>query len=227
MQTKPKSCQTKAAPAVEFDASLAAQLTAAAPTASLIATIAAQLSASAPQAAPDALVRRAIELYKAAQRALETRPFKNWTLVALAAKEEADTNRVRIPLRGKRFPMTWAQFVRGLLPTYKGRTGEQAALYRAWLRHELTLQRYFDPAQGEVPKDFAACAPTQDEVNRVFGQHRKEGIPTPAEYLDRAARFLRWFETEHHQALKAIRAAAGRKGGHVGKGRAKQPPEKS
>jgi hypothetical protein len=185
--------------------------------------MAAQLSASAPQAAPDALVRRAIELYKAAQRALATQPFKNWTLVALAAKEEADKNRVRIPLRGKRFPMTWAQFIRGLLPTYKGRTGEQAQHYKAWLRHELTLQRYFDPAQGEVPKDFAACAPTQDEVDRVFGQHRKEGIPTPAEYLDRAARFLRWFKTERPQVLSAIRAAAGRQGGRP----RKTPPKKS
>ncbi len=209
MQTKPKSRRTKAAP-----------------TASLIASLAAQLTAAAPQAAPDALVRRALDLYQAAQRALATRPFKNWTLEALAAKEEADKNRVRIPLRGKRFPMTWAQFIRGLLPTYKGRTGEQAAFYRSWLRYDLALRRYYDPAQGEVPKDFADCAPPQDEVNRVFGQHRKEGIPNRAVYLDRAERFLRWYQKERPKELRALRAAAGRKGGHGGKGRAKQRPRK-
>ena len=117
-----KSRQSKAAPAVEFDASLAAQLTAAAPTASLIASLAAQLSASAPQATPDALVRRALDLYQAAQRALATRPFKN----------------------------------------------------------------------------------------RVFGQHRKEGIPNRAVYLDRAERFLRWYQKERPKELRALRAAAGR-----------------
>ena len=222
MQTKPKS-RGVTKPKSRQPSPGGAQRAAESPSPEVIATMAAQLSASAPQAAPDALVRRAIELYKAAQRALATQPFKNWTLVALAAKEEADKNRVRIPLRGKRFPMTWAQFIRGLLPTYKGRTGEQAQHYKTWLRHELTLQRYFDPAQGEVPKDFAACAPTQDEVDRVFGQHRKEGIPTPAEYLDRAARFLRWFKTERPQVLSAIRAAAGRQGGRP----RKTPPKKS
>ena len=222
MQTKPKS-RGVTKPKSRQPSPGGAQRAAESPSPEVIATMAAQLSASAPQAAPDDLVRRAIELYKAAQRALATQPFKNWTLVALAAKEEADKNRVRIPLRGKRFPMTWAQFIRGLLPTYKGRTGEQAQHYKTWLRHELTLQRYFDPAQGEVPKDFAACAPTQDEVNRVFGQHRKEGIPTPAEYLDRAARFLRWFKTERPQVLSAIRAAAGRQGGRP----RKTPPKKS
>jgi hypothetical protein len=106
----------------------------------------------------------------------------------------------------KQFPITHDKFLALLLPAKSGRTADKASLYKAYLRENITVERW--KLNKDHSKPLVDFAPTQDEINQLYGKHRAEPITAQMFSLE-APTFAIWYANyRHHKTSEARRTAA-------------------
>ena len=181
---------------------------------------------------PGHLVLTAFEIWKASDKVLaEEREERK--LRALLAAEQAQAPsepplRLRLP---KKYPVTFDQFLRLVLPPkLTGRTAEQFALYREYLRTvEAVRRKETAKANGQDLNNLDAetFAPTKDEVDAMLAERRAKPFEDDLAYMKAGLLFQEWYlRRSKSQISQARRAAAFKSHGQPRRRKARPPRRK-
>lgn len=191
------------------------------PTVSELAALAATLNAAG-RMTPDAAARAALAHWSAANALLYTEGVRaevNAKEREATAAAQAD---LRAALKAVRPPASWpVKLDRALpcwLPKLKGRTGEAAALYRAYLAANVRFDSYMRKGRPQGVDFEAWPPPPKTDVDKLFARDRREAFDE-REFWQTGEWFLQWYTRRHATEVAQARAAAGRLGG--------RPPKKA
>ena len=197
------------------------------PTELQLARLAAQL-ARTKRIKPQQLVQEAWELYWASCRKIQADYRDQEACFEHERQAEASSDdwdqppQPAVP-QPKKYPVTFREMEKLLLPKQKGRTAERASLIREYIFAQL-VGRCFVVRPQFAPVSYWELEPDvleklrqqlKEEVTRQFEQFRKNVYSAEA-YTRLAASFLEW----HRRYIAAKKAAAARK--RWGKGDEKQ-----
>lgn len=174
------------------------------PTVSELAALAATLNAAG-RMTPDAAAEAALAHWRAANVLLYTEAARAEAQTkereATAAAEADLRDALAAVRKPERFPVPLDAALPCWLPKLKGRTGEAAALYRAYLADSLTATKY-----------RGLKAATKDEVAQQYARDRQWPF-NEQQFGMVGSLFLQWYTRRHAAEVAAARAAAGRRGG--------------
>jgi hypothetical protein len=192
------------------------------PTTQQLATLAATLARNSNDT-PHGLVDAALEVWKAAEAALDAEAR------ATDAHAASEAQAAALPMP-ERYPVTLDQFLRLLLPKLKGRTFDQFATYREYLRiMEAVRRKATARTNGEDPDNLQveAFAPTKEEVDAMLAERRAKPFESELAYKDAAFGFAKWYSRRRtRQTSEAHRANALKRHSQPQKRKARPPREK-
>lgn len=150
-----------------------------------LATLAATLARSVADA-PEKLCETGLDLWIKSAERLAMQAECNADERAQA--EVRDKNRVVVP-EPKQDHVSVDEFCRLLMPDRKGRTADQAFIYKAWLRDSLEMSGWLRSGQEGQKADFA---PSKQQIDAAYASHRKTGMDH-RDYHHRALSFIPWY----------------------------------
>jgi hypothetical protein len=157
------------------------------PSTEQLAQLAATLARSSQNSASE-LAKAALTLWKSAEKELKMECLRlaaerQWQ--AVRPPDSASQSKAPIVPTPKRFPVTHDEFLRLVLPKLRGRTGEQATVFKRYLR----------ASEG------------RQDVNEIYKKCRERRM-TEIEYESAAGQFIRWYTHHRKTSTTAARSKA-------------------